>query len=348
MSVDWAMPAVERGLVPDAVVQLGIRRLLRETLARERRGGPAAVYERRERALAALRGSPVALHTDDANRQHYELPARFFEIVLGPRLKYSCAWFEPGVTDLARAEEAMLALTAERAGLADGQHVLELGCGWGSLTLWIAEHFPASQVTAVSNSAPQRAFIEARAAARGLGNVRVITTDMNTFAPEGRFDRVVSVEMFEHMRNWGALLARTRGWLAPGGELFLHVFCHRELLYTFETDGRSDWMARHFFTGGLMPSFDLPGAFPESMRVHASWAVDGTHYAKTCRAWLARQDTHRDEVMAIFRDTYGRDAATWFERWRLFFLACAELFAWADGREWHVGHYRLGPAEGAD
>jgi cyclopropane-fatty-acyl-phospholipid synthase len=343
--MNWAMGAVERGLLPDPVVRLGIRQLLRATLERERAGGAAATHARRERLLAAMRESPVALHTREANHQHYELPPRFFETVLGPRLKYSCALFGPGVTDLARAEEDMLALTAGRAGLADGQRILELGCGWGSLTLWMAERFPGARITAVSNSAPQRGFIESRAAERGLANVRALTADMNAFAPDGRFDRVVSVEMFEHMRNWEALLRRVAGWLERDGALFLHVFCHRDLAYPFEVDGGSDWMARYFFTGGLMPSFDLPRAFPEALRVTDAWAVNGEHYAKTCRAWLARQDAHRDEVLAVFRGTYGADAPVWFERWRVFFLACAELFGWADGHEWHVGHYRLARAD---
>lgn len=341
--MNWAMGAVERGLVPDPIVRTGIRRLLREKLRDERRGGPDAVLDRQQRRMAALRESAVALHTDAANRQHYEVPAEYFERVLGPRLKYSCALFADDRTDLAAAEEAMLALTAERAGLANGQRVLELGCGWGSLTLWMAEHFPHSRITAVSNSSSQRAFIRARAAARGLDNVEVITADMNAFAPGARFDRIVSVEMFEHMRNWGELLGRARGWLEPDGAMFLHVFCHRDLTWPFETGGGSDWMARHFFTGGLMPSFDLPRAFGDDFVVEQAWAVNGRHYARTCEAWLARHDAARDAILPLFRTTYGRDAGVWFERWRVFYLACAELFAWAGGEEWLVGHYRMRP-----
>lgn len=342
--MDWAMSAVERGLVPDPLIRTGIRRLLRDKLHLERDGGRDAVRARQHARLAALCEGPVALHADAANRQHYELPAVYFERVLGPRLKYSCALFAADTTDLGAAEEAMLALTTERAGLADGQHVLELGCGWGSLTLWMAEHFPGSRITAVSNSASQREFIRARAAARGLANVEVITADMNVFAPAHRFDRIVSVEMFEHMHNWAELLDRARGWLAPDGALFLHVFCHRDLTWPFETNGRSDWMARHFFTGGLMPSFDLPRAFSATFEVEEAWAVNGRHYARTCEAWLARHDAARAEILPLFRATYGRDARVWFERWRVFHLACAELFGWADGQEWFVGHYRMRPA----
>jgi len=340
--MDLVMEAVERGWVPDPVVRAGIRRLLREKLALERRGGPAAMEARREALLANLERAAVALHTDEANRQHYELPPAFFEAVLGAQLKYSCALWEAGVRTLDQAEEAMLELAAERAGLADGQRILELGCGWGSLSLWMARRYPNARIVAVSNSANQRRFIEARAVARGVTNLAVVTADMNEFAPDGAFDRVVSVEMFEHMRNWPGLLERVGGWLAPGGRLFLHVFCHRETPYFFEVDGRSDWMARHFFTGGLMPSEDLVARCARTLRVERQWRVSGTHYARTCRAWLERQDAKRAELMPLFERTYGRaDAARWFERWRVFFLACEELFAFGGGNEWYVTHARL-------
>jgi cyclopropane-fatty-acyl-phospholipid synthase len=342
--MDLVMEAVERGWMPDPVVRAGIRRLLARKLAEEGRGGPAAIRARREERLAAMRDSAVALHTRDANTQHYELPPAFFQRVLGPRLKYSCALFERPETTLAQAEEAMLALTAARAGLADGLRVLELGCGWGSWSLWMAEHYPRAAITAVSNSAPQRAFIEGRAAALGLTNLEVVTADMNRFDTAARFDRVVSVEMFEHMRNWPELMRRVAGWLAPGGQLFLHVFCHREHPYFYEVDGRSDWMARHFFTGGLMPSEDLIGECAEGWVLEQQWRVHGAHYARTLLAWLARQDANRDALMPLFTQVYGAGAARWFERWRLFFLACAELFAYGGGEEWFVTHARLRPA----
>ncbi len=344
------MEAVERGLVPDRLIRAGIRRLLARKLQHERRGGPDAQRERRARLLTAMQDSAIALHTGDANRQHYELPPAFFEAVLGGRLKYSSGYWPEGVRALDDSEEAMLALTCERAGLCDGQRVLELGCGWGSLTLWMAQHYPAARITAVSNSAPQRRFIEARAAAQGLRNVEVHTADMNTFAPTGTFDRIVSVEMFEHMRNWPQLLDRVAGWLAPEGALFLHVFCHRDLPYFYEVDGASDWMARHFFTGGLMPCEDLVRDCARLLRVSEQWSVPGTHYARTCFAWLARQDAHRDSLLPLFAQVYGAgDAARWFERWRVFFLACGELFDYAGGTEWYVTHVRLRaapPAQG--
>ncbi|MFM8559170.1 MAG: SAM-dependent methyltransferase, partial [bacterium] len=300
---------------------------------------------RDEAVRAAMRAAPIALHTREANVQHYEVPAAYYERVLGPRLKYSSALWD-GARTLAEAEEAMLALTAERAVLADGQRILELGCGWGSLTLWMAEHFPDARILAVSNSATQRAFILERAARRGLTNVEVVTADMNAFAPpEGtRFDRVVSVEMFEHMRNWEALLERIRGWLTPEGALFVHVFCLRDATNFYEVDGRSDWLARHFFTGGLMPAEGLLERCATGYRLDGRWRVNGTHYERTSLAWLANQDAARDALMPVMAATYGAaDAARWFRRWRVFHLACADLFGLNGGEDWFVSHARLVP-----
>jgi cyclopropane-fatty-acyl-phospholipid synthase len=343
--------AVERGWVPDRLVRGGIRRLLRDRLRDEDRGDPEANERAVSEHVRAMREGPVAVATDAANQQHYEVPARFFRAALGPRLKYSSCLFEDGVDDLAAAEEAMLALTCERADLRDGQRVLDLGCGWGSFSLWAAEQYPASRITAVSNSASQREFIEGEAARRGLDNVTVVTCDMNAFDPGARFDRIVSIEMFEHMRNWESLFGRVASWLEDDGRFFLHVFCHRDLAYFYEDAGDDDWMARHFFTGGQMPSFDLPRRFDRDLIVERDWKVDGRHYERTLRAWLARQDARREEVLAMFRDVYGAaDARRWFERWRLFFLACAELFGYREGSEWFVGHYRLarrGPGDAA-
>jgi len=334
---------VESGLVPDALVRAGIRRLLRERLRDEsRRYGP-----NREAALADLvarmRGEPIALETLRANEQHYEVPPEFFRIVLGPNLKYSCCWWGEGVESLEQAEEEMLRLTCERAGIADGMEVLDLGCGWGSLSLWIARRHPACRVLAVSNSAAQRESILADCRRLGLANVEIVTADMNRFSPGRTFDRVVSVEMFEHMRNYEALLGRIASWLSPGGKLFVHVFCHRDFAYLFEADGRGDWMARNFFTGGLMPSEGLLPLFGRDLETVRQWAVDGTHYEKTLLAWLARLDARRGEALEALRPAYGRDAARWVRRWRIFFLACAELFGYRGGSEWFVSHYLLAP-----
>lgn len=330
-----AIELAERGLVPLPGLRAGVRSLVRQRL-RDAAAGPSV-----DDFAATLRDSPVALSPEAANEQHYEVPPAFFELALGPRLKYSGAYWPDGVEDLAGAETAMLALTCERAELADGQEILELGCGWGSLTLFMARAYPDARITAVSNSVPQRRFIEARAP----DNVRVVTVDMNDLTLDGRFDRVVSVEMFEHMRNYQELFRRIRGWMKDDARLFAHVFCHRAHAYPYETEGADNWMGRYFFTGGVMPSLDLFERFDDDLAVERRWEVDGTHYERTARAWRENIEARRGEVMAVLRDAYGADAGRWFQRWRMFFLACEELFGFRDGAEWLVAHYRFAPAE---
>jgi cyclopropane-fatty-acyl-phospholipid synthase len=329
------------GVVPDALIRFRIRQLLRQRLHEETEGGLEAAHERFRRHLEAWTAGPIAVHTQDANDQHYEVPPRFFELALGPRLKYSSALFEAGTCDLGHAEEAMLALTCERAHLVDGQEVLELGCGWGSLTLWMAERYPASRITGVSNSRDQRAFILARAADRGLSNVEILTADMNDFEASGTYDRVVSVEMFEHMRNHRALMSCIGRWLRPGGALFVHIFTHRDCTYPFQVRDASDWMAKHFFTGGIMPSDAYLMRFQEHLQLEDHWRVSGTHYQATAEAWLQNQDVHREEILVLFQSTYGAEAPWRFAQWRIFFMACAELWGFRQGTEWFVSHYRF-------
>lgn len=334
--------AAERGVLPDAVIRAGIRALCKERLRTERLGGEEAVAARKRALLASLAASPIATHVEDANRQHYELPPRFFELVLGPRLKYSSAYFPTGNETLAEAEEAMLEATARFAGVRDGERILELGFGWGSLTLFLAARFPNAHITAVSNSAPQKAHVTARAKALGLGNITLVTADVNTFAlGKESFDRVVSVEMLEHVRNHGALFARIADALRPGGEACFHVFCHRELTYTFEPTSDDDFMARHFFTGGIMPGADLFLRYAKDLVIEDELRYSGAHYAKTAEAWLARHDASRAEIRTLFRDVYGDDAPLWDQRFRIFFMSCAELFGYAGGDEWLVLHQRF-------
>jgi cyclopropane-fatty-acyl-phospholipid synthase len=335
-SISW----VERGLVPDPLIRAGIRRLSEqrraEIMADDAEGSAVLI----ERFIAAMRMAPIAPVPHLANEQHYEVPAEFFAKVLGPQRKYSSAWWPEGAATLAEAEERALAETAARAGLADGQDVLELGCGWGSLTLWMARHFPASRIVGVSNSHSQRASIMERARAAGLHNVEIRTADINQFTCQGDFDRVVSVEMFEHLRNWPQMFARVNDWLKPGGRFFMHVFCHRDVPYEFVDGGDSDWMGRFFFSGGMMPSDELATRFQEDLRLVERWRWDGRHYEKTANAWLANLDAARDALLPLMEATYGhRDAALWLQRWRIFFMACAELFGYRNGQEWWVSHY---------
>ncbi|HTP40180.1 MAG TPA: cyclopropane-fatty-acyl-phospholipid synthase family protein [Steroidobacteraceae bacterium] len=339
-TLEW----VEQGLVPDGLVRQGIRRLLKDRLRQLRAEDVEAAAALTESFVAQMDGADVAPVPALANAQHYEVPAAFFGAALGPHRKYSgCYWTDATVT-LGEAEALALQLTCERAGLANGQRILELGCGWGSLTLWMASHFPDSQITAVSNSRSQRAYIESQAAERGLGNVRVLTCDMNEFAPEARFERIVSVEMFEHMRNWRLLFARVASWLVDDGRFFMHVFCHRSVPYAFVDEGEDDWMSRHFFSGGIMPSDDLPLRFQDALRLESRWRWDGTHYERTANAWLANLDANRAAVWPVFEQCYGREhAARWWERWRLFFMSCAELWGFNHGQEWWVSHYLFSP-----
>ncbi len=334
--IQWA----ERGWAPDWLIRVGIRRLLATRLRQERRPGAEECQQTLARFVQALRDSPLALHTQQANEQHYEVPAEFFQQVLGPRLKYSCCLFAEGAETLAAAEEQMLELTCRRAGLEDGMDILELGCGWGSLTIWMAQAYPNARVVAVSNSNGQRRFIEQRCRELELKNVEVLTRDICEFDIDRQFDRVVSVEMFEHLRNYEELLRRISQWLRPHGQLFVHVFCHRDSPYLFETEGAANWMGRHFFTGGMMPSENLLPQFQDDLTLRQQWTVNGNDYARTCEAWLRRLDAQYAALKRRFAADVGNArAALLLQRWRMFFMACAELFRYRGGAEWYVAHY---------
>lgn len=335
-----ALRLAESGIAPDRLIRAGIRTLLRQRLRDEPRNSIEALREHQRAFVASLRQSPIAVETRAANEQHYEVPPEFFLHALGKRLKYSCCYYPAGNESIDEAEEHMLTLTCERAQMQDGMDILELGCGWGSLTLWMAEHYPKSRITAVSNSRPQREFILERCRKRGLGNVVIITADVNHFMTDLRFDRILSVEMFEHMRNFELLLRRIASWMKPEARLFVHIFCHREYAYAFKTEGPDNWMGRNFFTGGIMPSYDLLLCFQDNVTIEDRWQLSGKHYQRTAEQWLGNMDRRQGQIMPVLETAYGKkDAALWFRRWRIFFMACAELWGFQGGEEWLVAHY---------
>ncbi|WP_322048804.1 cyclopropane-fatty-acyl-phospholipid synthase family protein [Paraburkholderia sp. J67] len=335
----WPIRCCERGWLPDRLIRAGMRTLIRQRLADEHANDGERRAEAFEALVAALRASAIAVETQAANAQHYEVSAAFFSAHLGPQLKYSCGYYPRGDETLAQAQDAMLALYAQRAGLDDGQRILDLGCGWGALALWLAQRFPRARIVGLSNSHGQRAFIEQRAAERGLSNLRIVTGDVASFEfPVGTppFDRVVSIEMFEHMKHYGLLLAKIARWLADDGQVFVHHFAHRLLAYAFVSRDGGDWMTRHFFTGGTMPSADLLLRFQDDLCVTRQWWLDGRHYARTANQWLAALDEARETVLPLF--AASGDPRVALQRWRMFYMAVAELFGYARGQEWGVAH----------
>jgi cyclopropane-fatty-acyl-phospholipid synthase len=337
----------ESGFIPDPAIRFGIRRLVEQRRRQVLPAGPDQ-HADIDAFVAMMNRSEIALMPELANEQHYEVPPEFFTEFLGKYRKYSCCFWDDGATTLDAAERAALEITCHRAGLEEGMQILDLGCGWGSFSLWVAEMYPQSSVTAVSNSHAQRRFIEVQAKSRGLSNLRAITADMNYFASNQTFDRIVSIEMFEHMRNYGALFERISGWLKADGRFFMHIFCHRMAAYEFVDAGPADWMSRHFFSGGIMPSRDLPLRFNEHLSISDQWAWDGTQYQKTAEAWLANMDARKGNIMPILESVYGaKNGQRWWMRWRMFFLAVSEMFGSHNGKEWLVGHYLFQPATAA-
>ena len=331
----------EKGIIPDYFIRQGIVRNCENRLNNENVSNTEKVSSKKQSWIKQMKESPIALVPEKANEQHYEVPPAFFENVLGKHLKYSSGYWPDGVNSLDESEESMLELSFERAQLADGDSILELGCGWGSLTCYMASKLPNSKITAVSNSKDQKEHILNRCKNQGLDNIEVITADMNDFETENKYDRVVSIEMFEHMRNYKKLLSKISSWLNDDGKLFIHIFTHQSVVYPFENQGEADWMAREFFSGGMMPSHDLLLHFQDDLIIDDVWSMSGTHYEKTSLAWVNKMDANKDSIMKIFLKTYGDDAKLWFQRWRIFFMSCEKLFGYNNGSEWGVSHYRF-------
>jgi len=331
----------EKGIIPDYFIRQGIVRNCENRLNNENVSNTEKVSSKKQSWIQQMKDSPIALVPEKANEQHYEVPPAFFENVLGKHLKYSSGYWPDGVNSLDESEESMLELSFERAQLVDGDSILELGCGWGSLTCYMASKLPNSKITAVSNSKDQKEHILNRCKNQGLDNIEVITADMNDFGTENKYDRVVSIEMFEHMRNYKKLLSKISSWLHDGGKLFIHIFTHQSVVYPFENQGEADWMAREFFSGGMMPSHDLLLHFQDDLIIDDVWSMSGTHYEKTSLAWVNKMDANKDSIMKIFLKTYGDDAKLWFQRWRIFFMSCEKLFGYNNGSEWGVSHYRF-------
>ena len=331
----------EKGIIPDYFIRQGIVRNCENRLKNENVSNTEQVSSKKQIWIEQMKESPIALVPEKANEQHYEVPPAFFENVLGKHLKYSSGYWPDGVNSLDESEESMLELSFERAQLADGDSILELGCGWGSLTCYMASKLPNSKITAVSNSKDQKEHILNRCKNQGLDNIEVVTADMNDFETENKYDRVVSIEMFEHMRNYKKLLSKVSSWLNDDGKLFIHIFTHQSVVYPFENQGEADWMAREFFSGGMMPSHDLLLHFQDDLIIDDVWSMLGTHYEKTSLAWVNKMDANKDSIMKIFLKTYGEDAKLWFQRWRIFFMSCEKLFGYNNGSEWGVSHYRF-------
>ena len=338
---------LEQDKLPDSLIRIGIRKLLRQRIKDEKLTNTELQQEHLMNLISELKASPIAVNTPEANEQHYEVPTEFYQYCLGKHLKYSCGYWKEGVTDIDVSEHDMLELTCKRAELENGQDVLELGCGWGSLSLYMSAKYPESNFTVVSNSRTQKIYIDEQAKQRGIKNLAVITSDMNNFSTDKTFDRVVSVEMFEHMRNYELLMKKVASLLKPEGKLFVHIFTHKYLAYKFEVKDESDWMSKYFFTGGIMPSDDLLLYFNNDLSIEQHWHVSGLHYAKTSEAWLVNMDKHKKEIMPIFENTYGKaNAVKWWVYWRLFYMACAELWKYKNGEEWIVSHYLFNKKQG--
>ena len=335
-----AIKFAELGILPDYLVRKGIRIFLNQRLKEICISDPEQAAYIQKSFVKMMQSSEIAPLPAIANQQHYEVPTTFFKEVLGSNLKYSSCYWNEEVNNLDEAESLALSITCQHADLQNGMEVLELGCGWGSLTLWIASHYPNSKILGISNSASQRDYIISQAKKRNLNNIEIETVDMNKFETNKKYDRIVSVEMFEHMRNYQLLYKKIHSWLNQEGKFFKHIFCHRLTPYEFIIDDDSDWMSQYFFTAGIMPSDNLPYYFQEKLKLDNHWRWSGTHYQKTSNEWLYNMDSKKEIILPIIKDTYGeQNIRIWWNRWRIFFMACAELFGFDNGNQWWVSHY---------
>ncbi|KAJ4830155.1 hypothetical protein Tsubulata_042905 [Turnera subulata] len=334
------LASLERNLLPDAVV----RRLTRLLLASRLRSGckPSSELQLLDllQFVHSLKEMPIAIQTETAKAQHYELPTSFFKLVLGKNMKYSCCYFPNESSSLEDAEKAMLELYCERAKLKDGHTVLDVGCGWGSLSLFIAQKYANCKITGICNSTTQKAYIEEQCRDLQLHNLEIIVADISTFEMEASYDRIFSIEMFEHMKNYGQLLNKISKWMKQDTLLFVHYFCHKAFAYHFEDINEDDWITRYFFTGGTMPSANLLLYFQDDVSIVNHWLVNGKHYSKTSEEWLKRMDKNLASIKPIMESTYGKDQSLkWTVYWRTFFIAVAELFGYNNGDEWMVAHF---------
>lgn len=330
----------EKGLLPDFMVRYGIRTLLTKRLKSLIHTDQHINKKNKDLFVKAMDEAPIALVPELANEQHYEIPSDFYRLCLGKNKKYSSCFWDKTTHNLDQAEDLALQITCEHAELVDGMNILELGCGWGSLSLWMAEKFPNASITSVSNSSSQKNYIMHEANSRNIKNLQVITCDMNDFQTQEIFDRVVSVEMIEHMRNHRKLFNLIASWLKPGGLFFMHIFVHKSQPYLFEVQDDDDWMSQYFFSGGMMPSEDLPLMVQDNLMIKDQWQWSGQNYEKTANAWLENIDRNHDQAMKVLEEIYGKDnAVKWMNRWRIFFMACAELWGYSNGEEWLVSHY---------
>ena len=331
----------EKRFLPDFIVRTGIKYFLNQKLNIEKKKFGDNPKSEKNKWIEEMKKSPIALFTNKANEQHYEVPPEFFRISLGPNLKYSCAYWDTEINNLADAEEKMFKIYIERSGIKNGMSILDLGCGWGSFSLYLAKKFPNSKILAVSNSNDQSQYIKAESKKYKLNNINYLKLNMSDFKINQKFDRIVSIEMFEHMRNYEILLHKISKLLNENGKLFLHFFCHKKYVYPYEVKSNSDWMTKYFFYGGMMPSYDILSFFENDLKLIKSWKVNGNHYKKTCRAWLKNQDQNKNKIMNIFEKCYEKDSTTWFNRWRIFWMSCEELFGYKNGSEWYVGHFLM-------